>query len=92
MGASGTILHYAGSSWTDKTLPKADTTPGDVDNDEIVNLADAVLALKISAGTDVSGQILNSDASIGTNNRIGMEDAVFILQVVAGLRQQHMVD
>lgn len=62
---------------------------GDMNGDLSVNLADAILALKITAGADSSGMIVpdypNSGADANGDSRIGMEDAVYILQKVAGL-------
>jgi len=57
----------------------------DINGDNIVTLADAILALQVSArisparGVQVSGDV-NGDG------RIGLEEAIYSLQYIAGLR------
>ncbi|MEE4356361.1 MAG: chitobiase/beta-hexosaminidase C-terminal domain-containing protein [Desulfococcaceae bacterium] len=62
---------------------------GDINGDMNLNLADAILALKVTVGADSSGMIVpdypNSGADANGDSRIGMEDAVYILRKVAGL-------
>ncbi len=62
------------------------TAPGDISNDGVVNLADAVLALKIITESNESDQI-TMDADIGGNNKIGLEEAIYVLQVLGELRE-----
>ncbi|QTA80473.1 DUF1566 [Desulfonema limicola] len=59
--------------------------PGDINNDKQVNLADAVLALKICADADTSGQIVNLNAKVGTNAFIDLEEVIYILRKTAGI-------
>lgn len=56
--------------------------PGDIDNDNTVDLVDLILALKITAGTSVPG--VHQSADVDADNKIGLEEAVFILQNLAG--------
>ena len=58
--------------------------PGDVNGDGSVNLADAVLALKICADIPVSGTEINTDAAVGSNSVIGIQEAVYVLRKAAG--------
>lgn len=54
------------------------------------DLSDALFILKLLAGTDV-GLVQNqiaSDTDVNKDNRIGLEEAVYILQHVAGLRKE----
>jgi hypothetical protein len=60
-------------------------TPGDINNDHVVNLADAILAIKVVAGQAVSSQVYR-DADVNGDGKIGMAEAIYIMQKVAGLR------
>jgi len=56
---------------------------GDIDNNNAVDLADAIMALRVLAGiTDLKVVI----ADVNGDNRIGLEEVVYILQKAAGLR------
>ena len=57
---------------------------GDVDGNTNVNLADAILALKVAAGLSPGGVNLNAD--VNGDGKIGLAEVVYILQNVAGLR------
>jgi hypothetical protein len=63
---------------------------GDINNDGAVDLADAILAIKVLAGIDTSGLIRDHDAASGTDvdgdDQIGLEEVIYILQSVAGAR------
>ena len=63
-------------------------TPGDLNGDDIVDLADAILALRIVSGVDVSGETINMGADVDGDDRIGLQEVLYILQEVAGLRPQ----
>ncbi|RLC02253.1 MAG: hypothetical protein DRI57_30265 [Deltaproteobacteria bacterium] len=65
---------------TDPIIP-APIQPGDLDGDEHLTLADAVIALKIACGLD-SGVLIGADAD--GDGKIGVAEVVFILQKVAG--------
>jgi len=58
---------------------------GDINGDNSVNLADAILALRIVAGISVSGTI-NLNAEVNSDKKIGIDEVIYILQVVSGLR------
>jgi len=57
---------------------------GDVDDNSVVNLADAVLTLRIIAGIDPVE--INIDADINADWKIGMEELLFIFQDISNLR------
>lgn len=57
--------------------------PGDLDYLNGVDLADAVIALKVISGVSVS---VSADRDATGDRRIGLPDALFILQKVSGLR------
>ena len=64
---------------------------GDVNSDGFVNLADAILALKVVAGMD-SGQVIYEAADVNGDGVIGLAEAIYVLQSLAGLRPNLDVD
>jgi len=58
--------------------------PGDLDGSGTVDLTDAIIGLKIVAGIAVSD--VSSCADVNGDGKIGMEEVVYILQKVSGLR------
>jgi hypothetical protein len=60
--------------------------PGDVNNDDFVTLADAVIVLQMLSGMDTTGKTMILQADANGDQRIGLIEAIFILQRVAGLR------
>jgi len=61
-----------------------DDMPGNIDGKAGVTLSDAVLALKILAGMTPENVVTGGD--VNKDNKIGLEEAIYILQTVAGLR------
>ncbi len=57
---------------------------GDADNNGAINLSDAILVLKAVAG--INPVNINPGADVSRDSKIGIEEAVFILQMVSGLR------
>lgn len=57
-----------------------DDIPGDVNGDGIVDLKDAVVALKIMGGMDATN--LNIGADVDGDLKIGMAEVIYILQTV----------
>jgi parallel beta-helix repeat protein len=58
--------------------------PGDLNGVGGVDLADAIIALKIVAGINVGN--IAAGADVNSDNKIGLEEVIYILQKVAGLR------
>ncbi len=58
-------------------------SPGDIDHSTVVDLGDVILALKVSAGMDIQG--IYSDADVSGDKKIGLEEAVYVLQVVGSI-------
>ncbi len=63
--------------------PDAALGPGNIDGIGSVDLADAILALKIAAGMDLDGVTVSLSGDVNDNDRIGVEEAVFVLREVA---------
>ena len=58
--------------------------PGDINGDEAVNLADAVLCLIALVG--LSGSDLSIKADVDGDGKIGLPEAIFVLRSIAGMR------
>ncbi len=61
----------------------------DIDDDNDVDIKDAVLALQVVAGTTPSNirpDYVSSFIDVNGDNQIGMEEVIYILQVVVGIR------
>ncbi|MCP4107538.1 MAG: hypothetical protein GY749_18675 [Desulfobacteraceae bacterium] len=62
---------------------------GDINGDGNVDLTDIIICLKVLAGTDVAGMIREDYAASGVDAdgdwKIGLEDALYILQSMGGL-------
>lgn len=62
---------------------------GDINDDKSVDLADAVLALQVCADTNPSGIVspdASSDSDVNHDGKIGLEELIYILQEISGLR------
>ncbi len=55
-----------------------------IDLDDEIGLADAILALKIVAGIEVTD--IRENADMSGDEKTGLEEAVYILQTVAEMR------
>jgi hypothetical protein len=64
------------------TLP---SIPGDVNQDRVVDLTDAILTLQLLAGT-VPLQPVFKDANVNDDSRLGMEEVIYDMRKVAGLK------
>lgn len=72
------------------TLPAFGAVPqlGDLNDDGTADLADAVLALKALGRGEVSAEASGLEkADFNVDGRIGLEEAIFLLQGIAGLRE-----
>ncbi len=58
--------------------------PGDIDANQKIEVTDAILALKILAGMDISDAI-HLSADINNDNQIGMAEVICILRILSGL-------
>ncbi|MCP4349931.1 MAG: hypothetical protein GY795_30995 [Desulfobacterales bacterium] len=65
--------------WTDS---EAAPVPGDIDGNELIELADAVAGLKVLAGIQVSP--IQKQADVNGDDKIGIEEVVYDLQFIAG--------
>ena len=66
--------------------PEPPVDPGNVNNDQSVTLADAILALKITCGADTGDENVKAGADVNGDGKIGIEEVIYILQKVSVLR------
>jgi hypothetical protein len=59
-------------------------TPGDINDDDIVDLTDVMLTLQIASGLTPSAP--NLDADVNGDGKIGAEESTYVVQMVAGIR------
>ena len=59
---------------------------GDITEDGVVDLTDAVVALEIVSVAGTGGVNVNQATDVNGDGRIGMEEVLYILQTVGGLR------
>ena len=90
----GRVIYFGGHDQSYKPPPNmawiSSTQLDDFLRPHSVDSTDAIIALKTLAGMDTS-ELIESAYSISStefdgNGKIGMADAIYILQVVAGLR------
>jgi len=62
----------------------AGAVTGDIDQLNSLDLKDAVLALKVAGGLEAPGVFVAGD--VNSDTKIGIEEAIFVLQVLAQLR------
>ncbi|MCP4350604.1 MAG: hypothetical protein GY795_34485 [Desulfobacterales bacterium] len=86
------IIVYAKNSEGNVSLPITtrfyQEISGDIDGDHNADLTDALLVLKILAGINVEPREDYSTSGVDVNgdNKVGMEEVVYILQNVAGMK------
>lgn len=69
-------------TYTTPIIPQS----GDLNGDGFVTLLDAILALKIADRIDPGTEIINANYDISGDNRIGIEEVIYILQRISGSR------
>ena len=60
---------------------------GDVDGDRTLDLMDAIIALQIMCATDLNDQNISLGADCNNDDAIGIEEVIYILEKIAGLRE-----
>ena len=58
---------------------------GDINFDKQVSLADAILALQLTAGMEIPNQVF-IEADLSRDSKIGLEEAVYVLQKLSNFR------
>jgi hypothetical protein len=73
----------SGGFWPAAFLELIFMIAGDVNGDRVVDLKDAIIALEILSDMDV--EKINRRADVNDDYKIGVPEAVFVLQEVSGL-------
>lgn len=79
---------YALSSISLDIVPKPLT--GDMDGNNNINIGDAILALQVASGQKpdlVRYDFVYAEVDVNGDNKIGLEEVIYIVQTVAGLRE-----
>ncbi len=69
----------AGATILLKSVSITRLLPGDINDDSTVDLRDAILILKILAGIDTGDAVINLNADVNGDGKIGMEEVIYIL-------------
>jgi len=94
VGTGGAVLTFDLTVTDNGGLPDTDTVlinvsnkiiVGDVDDNGVVGLSDAILALQVLTGMEQSS-VVHKEADVNNDGKIGLVEAIYILQTVAGLR------
>jgi len=77
------LLNYFYNLWKQSGIT---TCPGKINEDDKIDLNDAILALRILAGVDTGTSTIQLCADVNNDGKIGIAELIYILQTVAGLR------
>jgi hypothetical protein len=87
--AYDSAMNYSAASSADAVVPFL--KKGDMNGDASVNIDDAILGLKINTGLylpGVSWGYALSGADVNNDGKMGLEEVLYILQCIAGLREE----
>ena len=71
---------------TDRSFTISGVLLGDVNNDGIVTIADAILACQVMSRMSTAGQTVAFEADVNSDGKIGLAEVIYTLQKVAGMR------
>jgi hypothetical protein len=66
--------------------PVVQTLKGDLNDNGVVDLEDVILCLRILSGTEPEGTRISPSADVNGDGKISIEELIYILQKVSGLR------
>jgi len=58
---------------------------GDIDNSGTIAIQDAIMVFQIAAGMN-AGDLVSASADVSGDNKIGIAEAIYILQCMSGIR------
>jgi len=96
---SGTIPEWGGREYMPLGLFTASQIsvtmtpklPGDMNNDGVLSLDDAILGLQVVSGLAPAGIRSDAGGDVNGDNKIGLEEAIYIIQKMADLRPNEQV-
>ncbi len=71
----------------DISMTPLESNTGNINGDTEINLADAILGLRILADTVDPGDTIELSSIIAGNNGIGLQEIIYAMQKAAGIRQ-----
>ena len=77
------LAHVSGRMWTHTANRYDIGIAGDVDGSGKIDLNDVILALQIVTGSSNIAGTVQSNGDINRDRRIGIEEAIFILQYIS---------
>lgn len=86
--SNGAIIEYtydAAGNRISKAFYSSDAGMGDMDGNHQIELADSIIALQIICDIDPHIEV-NTAADVNSDGKIGIEEEIYILQKVAGMR------
>jgi carboxyl-terminal processing protease len=66
--------------------------PGDFNDNQMIDLGDVILCQKMAIGIAPTGSMPTIEADVNADGRIGLDDAVYCLQVLADIRNHPDID
>jgi hypothetical protein len=69
----------------DKEISATFVAKGDLDDNSRIDLADAIIAIQVMLNV-LQTQNVNRLADVNSDGKIGMEEAIFIMQKASGVR------
>jgi hypothetical protein len=86
------LLMVCGITFLISPPAMAQVSPGDIDGDGIITLNDLIEALKVSASADLApGIVLSIDADINGDGKIGLIEAIDIMQILIRKKKRDSV-
>jgi hypothetical protein len=64
-------------------FPPPPILPGDINGDYVINISDAILLLKVLAGTSPPQTRIFLEADVNGDGQLGLAEALFVLKKVA---------
>lgn len=91
---AGIVHDYTDEMWEDlfvffSSEAAFGSIKGAINGDDSANLKDAILSLQVLSGLNPTGlrvDYASSGADVNNNGKIGLEEVIYILQKVTGLR------
>lgn len=81
-------LNNDGSFDGQKTISNGSYLKGDIDGNAVVDIRDAILALRVLSGKVPGGISVYREAGVDSDGRVGLGETIFILQRIAEIRAQ----
>jgi len=84
-----TVIDNEGLAHTSEIYIKIIIRKGDINNDEVTDITDSIIALQVISGINplgVRSDYYNSGTDVNGDGKVGMEEVIYILEKTSGLR------